>query len=84
MDSGCGIIFELCVQYLFVREKFLIRDVINRLWVFDILFDEYLFRCILDDNKVGLLVEDRMFMDIMNKELLIGEDGKWVVFLFFC
>lgn len=67
-----------------MREKFLIRDVINRLWVFDILFDEYLFRCILDDNKVGLLVEDRMFMDIMNKELLIGEDGKWVVFLFFC
>lgn len=66
-----------------MREKFLIRDVINRLWVFDILFDEYLFRCILDDNKVGLLVEDRMFMDIMNKELLIGEDGKWVVFLFF-
>lgn len=67
-----------------MREKFLIRDVINRLWVFDILFDEYLFRRILDDNKVGLLVEDRMFMDIMNKELLIGEDGKWVVFLFFC
>lgn len=67
-----------------MREKFLIRDVINRLRVFDILFDEYLFRCILDDNKVGLLVEDRMFMDIMNKELLIGEDGKWVVFLFFC
>lgn len=66
-----------------MREKFLIRDVINRLRVFDILFDEYLFRCILDDNKVGLLVEDRMFMDIMNKELLIGEDGKWVVFLFF-
>lgn len=66
-----------------MREKFLIRDVINRLWVFDILFDEYLFRRILDDNKVGLLVEDRMFMDIMNKELLIGEDGKWVVFLFF-
>lgn len=67
-----------------MREKFLIRDVINRLRVFDILFDEYLFRRILDDNKVGLLVEDRMFMDIMNKELLIGEDGKWVVFLFFC
>lgn len=66
-----------------MREKFLIRDVINRLRVFDILFDEYLFRRILDDNKVGLLVEDRMFMDIMNKELLIGEDGKWVVFLFF-
>ncbi|XP_052694839.1 uncharacterized protein LOC128173163 [Crassostrea angulata] len=77
-DSGRGTILEPCAQYLSVREKLPTRDVTNRLRVSDTSSDEHLFRRTPDDNKVGSSVEDRMFMDIMNKELLIGEDGKWV------
>lgn len=52
-----------------MKEYFLNSDLVNRFC--DSKYDENLFKWISDDNKIGILVEDRMFMDIMDKELLV-------------
>lgn len=75
-ESGRGSILEPCSQYLLVKERFSNSDSVNRLC--DSKYDEKLFKRTSDDNTIGTSVEDRMFMDIMEKELVIGEDGKWV------
>lgn len=36
----------------------------------------------MDDNKLGMLMEDRKFIDIMNYLLIRSELGYWEVFLF--
>lgn len=32
-----------------------------------------------DDNKVGLSIEDRYFLEIMNREMFMDESNSWVV-----
>lgn len=76
LESGRVSIFEPCSQYLLVKECFSNSDSVNRLC--DSKYDENVFKRTSDDNKIGTSVEDRMFMDIRDKELVIGEDGKWV------
>lgn len=61
-----------------MKECFLNSDLVNRFC--DSKYDENLFKWISDDNKIGILVEDIMFINIMDKGLVISEDGKWVVF----
>lgn len=61
---------------ILVKERFSNSDSVNRLG--DRKCDENLFKRTSNDNKIGTSVEDRMFMDIMDKELVIGEDGKLV------
>lgn len=75
-ESGRRSILEPCSQYLLVKERFSNSDSVNRLC--DSKNDENLLKRTNDDNKIGTSVEDRMFMDIMDKELFIGADGKWV------
>lgn len=42
------------------------------------------FMKILDDNKVGFLIEDYIFLNIMdNKFYFDFIEGKWIVLLFF-
>lgn len=59
-----------------MKERFANSDSVNRLC--DSKNDENLLKRTNDNNKIGTSVEDRMFMDIMDKELFIGADGKWV------
>lgn len=75
-ERGPGSILKPCSQYLLVKKRFSNRDLVYRLC--DSKCDENLFKRTSDDNTIGTSVEDRMSMDIMDKELVIGEDGKWV------
>lgn len=59
-----------------MKERFSNSDSVNKLC--DSKNDENLSKRTNDDNTIGTSVEDRMFMDIMDKELFIGADGKWV------
>lgn len=59
-----------------MKERFSNSDSVNILC--DSKNDENLSKRTNDDNTIGTSVEDRMFMDIMDKELFIGADGKWV------
>ena len=42
-----------------------------------------LFRKEDDDHKKGLSVEDRYFLEIMDKEMVKGNDGIWIAILLF-
>lgn len=64
-ESGCGTILEPCPQYLMVKERFSNTDSVNILC--DSIYDIHLFKRTSDDKDIGALVEDRMFMDIMDK-----------------
>ena len=74
-QSDRGTIFEPCSQYLSVKEQFSNSETDPVTKPFS---DEHLFRRTNDDNKIGTSAEDRMFMNIMNNELVIGTDGKWI------
>lgn len=46
-------------------------------------FGILLFECIVDDDKLGLLIEDREFLKIMEIYCKWNEEGSWVFLLLF-
>lgn len=81
--DGCFFLFELCSKGIFVKwldiNKFLDKD--QR--VVSFYLGDNFFCKEDDDNEVGLLVEDRYFLEIMDKEMVRGGDGNWMVLLLF-
>ena len=71
IDNGRPTSLKPCEQIINVRKTF-IRSEQPQLTKYNI------FETTSHDNKPGLSIEDRKFLDIMDKEFRLDFDGKWV------
>lgn len=75
MSEGCVIFFNLCINLFVVWD--------DNLDLFCV-FGENVFFWIEFDDKFGLLIDDRKFLDIMDKGFYKIEEGNWLVLFLFC
>lgn len=84
--DGCVIVFLFCLNKFKVFE--ILKDFDDVKWLNIFEFEDGLvlniFDCMKDDDIVGLFIEDRVFIVLMEKELYIDEDGYWCLLLLFC
>lgn len=82
--DGCVIVFFFCLNKFKVFE--FLKDFGDFKWLSIFEFKDGLvlniFECIKD--IVGLFIEDREFIVLIEKELYIDEDGYWCLLLLFC
>ena len=74
--KGQSSLFEPCTQYLKVNPA-VSNDALTGRGI-DAKPPYDLFQCSPNDNKLGLSIDDRRFLDIMDRELHIDSDGRWV------
>ncbi|KAK3506463.1 hypothetical protein QTP70_000932 [Hemibagrus guttatus] len=84
LDNGRPSLLPPCPNKLSIKEKFDIKPLPEvSLACDDFIFDDYvigdtIFERSKDDNKVGLSIEDRRFLDIMDREMFMDESNSWV------
>ncbi|KAK3545643.1 hypothetical protein QTP70_008781 [Hemibagrus guttatus] len=84
LDNGRPSLLPPCPNKLSIKEKFDIKPLPEvSLACDDFIFDDYIigdtiFKRSKDDNKVGLSIEDRRFLDIMDREMFMDESNSWV------
>lgn len=84
LDNGRPSLLPPCPNKLSVREKFDIKpppeiSLAHGTFIFDdYAIGDTIFERTKEDNKVGLSIEDRRFLDIMDKEMFMDESNSWV------
>ncbi|KAK3507778.1 hypothetical protein QTP70_000334 [Hemibagrus guttatus] len=87
LDLGWVVVGDVCLGSVHsIKEKFDIKPLPEvSLACDDFIFDDYIigdtiFKRSKDDNKVGLSIEDRRFLDIMDREMFMDESNSWNIF----
>ncbi|RXN37835.1 hypothetical protein ROHU_001681 [Labeo rohita] len=84
LDNGRPSLLPPCPNKLRVREKFDVKPQLEISLACDtFVFNDYtigdtIFERSKDDNKVGLSIEDRYFLEIMDREMFMDESNSWV------
>ncbi len=84
LDNGRPSLLPPCPNKLRVKEKFDIKPLpeialaCDKTFVYnDYAIGDTIFERSKDDNKVGLSIDDRCFLEIMDREMFMDESNSW-------
>lgn len=72
LENGCPSLLSPCLKHLKVKEKF------GTTVLDDCSLGSSIFERTKDDDKVGLSIEDKLFLELMGKEMFMDNTNSWV------